>query len=372
MTLDLVNLTQELIDIKSVSRWSNVQISNHLDKCFREQNFQTERLEYVDENGESKVSIVGKKGTGTGGLAFFSHTDTVPGQEEDWEPYRSIVRDGRVFGRGACDMKGPLAASIVAAADLHPDQLKSPVYVMATADEEVGGGGAQQVARESRFFREGKPRYAVVAEPTEMVPIYAHKGGATITITALGKAAHTSTDLGISANFLIAPFLAEMAELSKEVSQDPRFQNFEFNPPSNGFNMVFNDGGTRQNVTAAKSVCEICFRPMPGDKSTELVDIITRKAERYGLKVKSRLKDSFHVPPTSSLVQLASRVAGGKTPATVPFGTDAGWIQNGVDELVVLGPGNIAQAHTVGEWVSITQLEQAVAVYRQLIQEVCS
>ena len=250
MNLDPVSLTRDLVAIKSVSRWSNARVSGLVEEWFREHGFEIERLDYVDENGETKVSIVGRKGRGTGGLAFFSHTDTVPGQEEDWDPYDPVVGDGRISGRGSCDMKGPLAATMAAAASVDPGELEQPVLVMATADEEVGGGGAKQVVRESRFFSETQPRYAVVAEPTELWPVYAHKGGVLVMATARGEAAHTSTDLGTSANFLIAPFLAEMAELAKDVKRNPRYRNADFDPPTNGFNMVFDDGGTRPNVSA--------------------------------------------------------------------------------------------------------------------------
>jgi acetylornithine deacetylase len=242
---------------------------------------------------------------------------------------------------------------------------------MATADEEVGGGGARQVVRESRFFKETRPNFAVVAEPTELRPVYAHKGGALIMATARGEAAHTSTDLGTSANFLIAPFLAEMAELAKEVRRDPRYRNQDFDPPTNGFNMVFDDGGTRPNVSAARSTCQIGFRPMPGDESRELMEIVAGRARAHGLEVKTQFKGPFYVPPGAGLVQLASRASGGRKPQTVPYGTDSIWIKDQVDELVVLGPGNIAQAHTVGEWISIGQLEEAVEIYRRMIREVC-
>jgi acetylornithine deacetylase len=371
MQLDPVSLTRDLVAVKSVSRWSNSLVSDLVEERFREHGFETERLDYVDENGETKVSIVGRKGSGTGGLAFFSHTDTVPGQEEDWDPYDPVVGDGKVSGRGSCDMKGPLAATMAAAAAVDSGDLEKPVLVMATADEEVGGGGAKQVVRESRFFREAGPSYAVVAEPTQLWPVYAHKGGVLVMATARGRAAHTSTDLGTSANFLIAPFLAEMAELAKDVKGDPRYRNPDFDPPTNGFNMVFDDGGTRPNVSAARSTCQIGFRPMPGDESRKLMEIVIGRARAHGLEVETGFKGPFYVSPDADLVQLASRASGGRKPKTVPYGTDSIWIKDQVDELVVLGPGNIAQAHTVGEWISIEQLEEAVEIYGRMIREVC-
>ena len=369
MALTLVTLTRELIDIRSVSRWSNVEISDRLEQRMCESNFEVERLEYRDENGERKSSLVAKRGSGSGGLAFISHTDTVPGQEEDWAAFESVVQEGRILGRGSCDMKGPLAATLVAAAGVDEESLKRPVFVLATADEEVGGQGAQQVVRESALFNGERPRLGVIAEPTGLVPVYAHKGGAGVLVTAQGKAAHTSTDRGVSANFVLAPFLAEMADLSRQVKKDPRFINREFTPPTNGFNMVVDDGGTRPNVTAAKATACVGFRPAPGDQSEALVETIVEKAEKHGLRAEPHISAPFYVSPESELVRLASQVTG-RQPQTAPYGTDAIWFRD-VLELVVLGPGDIGQAHTVGESISVEGLEEAVCVYRQLIDRVC-
>ncbi len=363
-------MTREFVDVMSVSRWSNAAISDLVETRMTECGLEVERLSYVDENGERKVSLVGRKGEGEGGLAFLSHTDTVPGQEQDWDAFHGVVEGNRLLGRGSCDMKGPLACTMIAAARVDADRLKKPLLVVATADEEVGGGGAHQVATESRTMAAVRPTYGVVAEPTSLTPVYAHKGAAHVIVTAHGRAAHTSTDLGDSANFKIAPFLAEMAEIAQQIKTDPRYQNPEFDPPSNGFNMVITDYDTRQNVSAARSTCHICFRTMPNDRSEELVDDLVSRAKHYGFEVTSSLSKPFYAGPGNPIVQLASEVTGGKTPETVPYGTDAPHFREQL-EMVVLGPGSIEQAHTVGEYVEIPQLYEAVDIYSRMIHEVC-
>ncbi|MBM3264287.1 MAG: M20/M25/M40 family metallo-hydrolase [candidate division Zixibacteria bacterium] len=370
MGLDAVGLTRDMVDIKSVSRWNNVAISEYVESWMKAKGFDVEWLEYTDENGERKVSLVGKKGEGAGGVGFFSHTDTVPGQEEDWDPYRSEVKEGRLYGRGSCDMKGPLAATMIAAAAVDASRLKKAVIVAATADEELGGAGAQQVTDESRLMNEALPAYGIVAEPTMLTPVYAHKGGATITVTANGHAAHTSTDLGVSANFLIAPFLAEIAAMAKPIKTDPRYMNHEFNPPSNGFNMVINDYGTRSNVFAARSTAIIGFRPMPGDHSEALLEEIAQRAKNYGFDVKTHINQGYRITPDAPVIQLASRLTGDRKPETVPYGTDALRFAQKIP-CVVFGPGSITQAHTVGEYIDVSQLQQAVDVYTRMIETVC-
>ena len=127
-------------------------------------------------------------------------------------------------------MKGPLAASIVAARRFSAGDLKRPLVVGVTADEERAHVGAHDIVKRSQTLTSGWPQYCIVCEPSELQPVYAHKGGAGITVTARGMAAHTSTDKGQSANFKIAPFLAEMTELAQVFRTEERFQNPLFRP----------------------------------------------------------------------------------------------------------------------------------------------
>src|SRR5215211_3077740 len=116
MQLNVARLAQELIAVDSVSQRSNAVVSDLLEGVLKRCAFDVERLEFVDANGQRKVSLVAKRGSGTGGLAFFSHSDTVPGTNWSRDPWSPAIEDGRLIGLGSCDMKGPLAATVVAAA----------------------------------------------------------------------------------------------------------------------------------------------------------------------------------------------------------------------------------------------------------------
>lgn len=369
-SLDVIQLTQDIVAIKSESQVSNAQVSDFLQETLERCGFEVERLEYLDDNGERKASLVAKKGGGSGGLGFFSHSDTVPGEAGEWEPFKPIIENGRLIGRGSCDMKGPLAATIVAAADIDPATLKQPLFIVVTADEEVGFGGAYQVAAESQLLKAGWPEAAVIAEPTRLIPVYAHKGGIHIFVTAYGRAAHSSTDKGISANFLIAPFLAEMAELATLFRRDERYMNHEFDPPTNGFNMVLDDGNCKINVTAAKTVCTLSIRIMPNDNHEQAIDMILEKAQKYKLEVTRRGLETFYIEPQAEVVQAALKATGLAKAETVPYGTEASVFQKYVP-CVVLGPGNIIYAHTVGEWIDLAELSRSVGVYQRMIERFC-
>jgi acetylornithine deacetylase len=368
--LDVVSLTKDLVAIDSVSRQSNAAIAAALEPVLRRAGFTVERLEHRDANGELKINLIGVKGAGTGALGFFSHVDTVPGTGWDRDPWTPAVEGDRLIGLGSCDMKGPLAATIVAAASVDANSLTRPILLAATADEETSLQGAIEVMTRSELFRAANPRFGVVAEPTGLTPVYAHKGAALLYVTAHGVAAHTSTDRGVSANFLIAPFLAEMAELATCLKTDASFRRPEFDPPTPGFNMTLDDGGCKQNVTAAKTVCTLCFRPMPNDRTSDVVDYITERAHHHGLEIRTVVYPSFAVAPDAEIVRAALAATGAPAATTVPYGTEATYYQDALD-LVILGPGNIAQAHTNGEWISVSELQTAVTAYTRMIESLC-
>jgi acetylornithine deacetylase len=367
---EIIKLSRELVAIPSETTASNAAVSDFLQHWLEARGFFVERVSYSDTAGEEKVNLIAKRGSGTGGLGFFSHSDTVPGDPRGWDPFDPVIQDGKLVGRGSCDMKGPLAATLLAATGIDTDRLRKPVYVVVSSDEEQGYLGAKYMIEHATTFQKNWPEYAVIAEPTELKPVYAHKGGALITVTARGIAAHTSTGKGVSANFRIAPFLADMAALDPVFRNTERFKNYEFDPPTNGFNLVINDGNCRSNVTAAVSVATVSLRLMPDDHREEQIAMIEEKAGAYDLEVTRRIAEPFYINPKADLVQAACRATGISKPITVPFGTEAGVYQK-FTQPVILGPGSIAQAHTMGEWIDIGQLQNSVDVYKKMIEQLC-
>ena len=369
--MDVIELTQELVKQPSVTRWSNVAITDYLEEQLRSLDGQIERLEYVDENGERKANLIAKFGTGAGGLALCSHSDTVPGQEQDWDPFDPRIEGDRMYGRGSADMKGPLAATIIAASKIDIGKLRKPVYIVVTSDEEIGLVGARYVKEHSRILKNDRPEWGIIAEPTTMIPVYAHKGFIDIKVTAYGEAAHTSTDKGTSATFLLAPFMADIAALAAETKQDERYMNHEFDPPTSGFNMTVDDGNCASNVTSPKTTCNITFRGMPNARSEELTDHIVALAESYGFDVKTDIVQSLFCDTNSRLVKESLRATGLAKAETVPYGTDGAELAAVIKEMVILGPGDIQVAHRVNEHVPVAELHQAVDVYTRLIEALC-
>jgi len=139
--VDALQYAKDIISFDTTSSLSNVALTAHLEDRLKQMGCRTERLEYEDENGVRKASVVGKKGEGRGGMAYFGHTDVVPAINwftEDHGPFTPAVRQGKLYGRGACDMKGSVASMVAAAMRFEAGELIQPVYIACTADEEIG------------------------------------------------------------------------------------------------------------------------------------------------------------------------------------------------------------------------------------------
>ena len=375
MALDVVKLSSELVAYNSVSQLTNVPVTRHVAKVLKSIGFKIEELPYTDENGVEKLSIVGKLGRGTGGLSLMSHDDVVPAANaEDWtgSPFKGRVHKGKLYGRGAADMKGPLAASICAAARFKAKDLKKPVYIVVTADEEISGAGAFDVTKRSRFFQEASSGYGLICEPTRLKVVYAHKGGLGIRIESKGRAAHTSTLKGVNANLNMIPFLAEMKKINDLALTAKRYRNDEFKPAHSEWTISINDHNVAMNISPVQSVCRISYRLMPGVDVTPLIERTKKCARQYGLKCSVMPQGQpLYTSPDSELVRMALQVTGGRKATTVPYGTDGIAFCSKMKEMIVIGPGDIAQAHTVDEWIEVEQLRRGVDVYGRFIDRVC-
>lgn len=366
---------QELVRFNSVSNRSNIEITDHVQEILQRLGGTIERLEYTDPNGVPKASVVAKFGPGTGGVAYFCHTDVVPADRWALEhgPFEPTVRDGRLYGRGSCDMKGSLACFLAALESVGTEALRQPVYITATADEEVGMRGAEQVATESQLFREmveGDSR-GIIGEPTELDVVHGHKGGTVIRVVSEGIAAHSSTLKGKNANLAMIPFLAEMKEIHDETVRDPRWQNPEYDPPILSWNIGINDHTPAINITPPQSICTIYFRKMPNVETRPLVERVEESARRHGLRCTvTDFGQPLYVDPNSDYVRECLELTGRTSSRTVAYGTDGARL-TALKKLIVLGPGSISQAHTHDEWISLEQLELGTSLYRRLIERWC-
>lgn len=367
---------KRLVGFDSTSHLSNRLISKYLEMKLTKHGFVVEKIEYEDARKVKKTNLIAKKGGGFGGLAYCAHSDVVPAKKwfsKKFGPFEPAVARERLYGRGSCDMKGSIACMMAAAQQFAWDDLEKPLYVIITADEEVGFHGAKCVVDESKLYREivENGTKAIIGEPTSLEVVHAHKGSIEITAKARGTAGHSSSRKGVNANLAMIPFLTDIKAIYDEVESEKKWQNDMFDPPTLSWNISVKDNAPALNVTASKSICEMYLRPMPGIDVEPLLDRVRQSAERNGLALEIQSWGNvFFADPGSEFVQDALRLAHRPKSKTVSYGTDGG-IFTEIADKIVYGPGSIEQAHTVNEWISLEQLSRGTEMYAKMIRHWC-
>ncbi|MCK8786449.1 M20/M25/M40 family metallo-hydrolase [Roseomonas sp. NAR14] len=360
---ELRRLACDLVAIDSRSFLSNIPVADRIEQAL--DGFEIERLDYADAAGTPKRVLVAHRGP-PGGIALSGHMDTVPatGWEGDpWDP--RIDAEGVLHGLGSQDMKGAIAAAILAARAVPADV---PATLLLTTDEETSKEGARVVAGRSQLAASLALRGIVVAEPTGLAPVRGHRTHVNFQVEAAGVQAHSSTGRGTNANWALLPFLAEMKALFDRLRTDPALLDPAYDPPFSDFNLILDNHGTAINVTVARATARIKFRYSRSIDPEPVVAAVRAAAERAGLSFDATYEGRPpELPADHPLIRLAAEATG--LPAgTVPFGTDASEMQ-GLAPCVILGPGSIATAHTPHEHVAMRDLEAAVPLFARLLRD---
>lgn len=382
-----------MIAFASVSSTGNAAITDHVADWLAQHRFAIERTTYVDPRGVTKHNLVARRdGHGGGGvvenrgdrepsgLAYFCHTDVVPADRWNGpggDPFAAVIDDGRLYGRGACDMKGSLSAMMSAIERLDAATQRGPLWVVCTADEETHLAGAQQLVRASDEYRRivALDPVSIIGEPTRCRVVHGHKGIHGYQIESIGRAAHSSTRDGVNANLAMVPMLQTLLELHHRCESDRVWQDDRFDPPTLSFNFGISDHAVAVNVVPDRSVAWVTFRTMPAVDGQELVGTMRDQAARLGLRLEHKGGcDPLWTDSDASCVRAFCELARPHTDTasarTACYATD-GAVLTELSRRIVCGPGDIAQAHTVDEYITLEQLDRGTALYHDAIARFC-
>jgi acetylornithine deacetylase len=316
----------------------------------------------VEEVAPGRPNVVGRARGGGGGstLLLNAHMDTV-GYEGMESPLEPRVEDGRLYGRGAYDMKGSLAAIMVAGAEAVRAGLRGDVLVAAVADEEVYSIGAEAAAR--RYPADA----AIVAEPTELRLVVAHKGFVWLEVETRGRAAHGSRpDLGEDAIVGMGQVLTGLGALAQALRDNPSHPLLG----SGSVHASLISGGVELSTYPERCVLALERRTVPG----ETVEIVERQIREIadGAEIRTTfVREPFEVADDEPIVQSVLRHAGGPEIAGVPFWADSAVFAAAGVPTVVFGPGGEG-AHAEVEWVDLADLERCKDVYVAVARELCA
>ncbi len=371
--MDPVSVLRQLVAVDSTSSRSNRPMIDLLEELVRPLGFEARRIEWRDPDGVEKLNLICRRGPDLpGGLALVGHTDCVPFDPEWKEALGGEVQGGKVFGRGAADTKGFIAAALTAAARTRP--MAAPLHLVFTADEEVGCRGAKMLHSEGRL----KPRHAIVGEPTSLTPVRAHKGYCGLDVLVTGVEGHSAfPDVGASAVHAAARLVTEVVDRIQEEVKDQ--QDPDFSPPWTTFNVGVIRGGKARNILAGDCAFTLEWRPLPGQDPERGLRLIEAACERVAASSGGRIAirrtpmrvDEAATTPADARIVRFLEAESGRAAGTTAFGTELPELLALGAEACVFGPGDIRVAHRTGEFVEVDQLERCAQILERAIERFC-
>ncbi len=378
-TLTPRDMLSRLVSFPSVSRRSNLDLIGFAEDYLGRFGIAAHRI--PDATGE-KAGLIARIGPAVeGGVVLSGHSDVVPVDGQTWtsDPFRLTERDGRLHGRGACDMKGFCAIALALVPEMTRAALDRPIFLAISRDEELGCLGAPDLI-DALLEREPRPSAVIVGEPTGMRVVTAHKSGWGYRVRLRGHSVHSSQmHRGVSAVMEAARLIAWMGNQVEANARAAGPAGAGFDPPYTTLHAGRIEGGTADNITARDCWFSGELRALPSESLADWQARVHAEAARIearmkavhpeaAIEIESRMDLPGCVPePGGAAEALARSITGDTGTHVVSFMTEAGQYQARGLSTIVCGPGSIAQAHQPDEFISLAEFEAGTRFVRRLI-----
>ncbi|MBD7947426.1 MULTISPECIES: acetylornithine deacetylase [Psychrobacter] len=384
---DSIDWLTRLIAFDTVSRHSNLALIDDV-KAYCEQLGLTVDLTFNDAKNKANLFVTVPAGKDADeinhGLVLSGHTDVVPVDGQDWtsEPFTATIRGDKLYGRGACDMKGFIACALTllpqAVKLSNAGQLRRPLHLALSFDEEVGCLGAPLLLADLKA-RGITPDHCIVGEPTNMAMVVAHKGIAVYRCRVHGKSAHSSlTAQGVNAISYASRLIGYVDELAQEISHRSDNDGL-FDVPYSTLSVGTIQGGTATNIVP--NLCEFTFdyRNLPHMTQDDILAPIAAKVAELSTQMQARAADTGiellqeeSVPAmtdndSAELQALIIALTGDDTRHKVAYATEGGQFTNSGIPTIICGPGSIEQAHKADEYVALSEMVRCDEFLQKLL-----
>lgn len=368
----------DLVGFDTVSDKSNLDIQNYIEAYLGTHGVTVTRVYNADGTKTNLFATIGPNVAG--GVILSGHTDVVPVAGQDWstDPFQVVEKDDRLYGRGTTDMKSFLAIALSLVPEMQAADMKRPIHLAFSYDEEVGCLGAPAMIDE--MVTTLPPVHAViVGEPTNLEIANAHKGVRGYKFHMRGQEAHSSQPhRGVSAIEYASKLMTEIYKIRDELAAKP-FTGTTFEPPYSTLNVGMINGGTAHNIIAKDCSFTVDYRYIPQDDSAAVIariDLIVGKLsadmqKRYpdaGIEVKINEIPAFKAEKDGNAEGLCKQLSGKNSTLNVSYGTEAGQFQERGYSTIVCGPGSIDQAHKPDEYIELEQVRKGVQFIKDLIK----
>lgn len=372
--MDLMTILQEVIAIDSTSNISNEPLVSYIERLFVDSDVSCHRLQ---SGTEGKYNLLLTKGDpGVAGLTLCGHLDTVPAMRESWksDPWTLTEKDGNLYARGSCDMKGFVAIALQAIE--RADVKNGSLAVLLTCDEELGSFGAEHIARNGLPVQ--IPKQVIIGEPTSLQVVRLHKGHLSMQVSVEGVPSHTGfPHLGKNAAVAGAQVIEAIAQLATR-HESVRTEASQYFPELESFPVLAVatiQAGKAINVVPESCVLGLGLRLLPDQDQAaainELEEVISKSCPLpWSLEMLGD-NPTMHTSESAEINQWLCSHIGQEQSVGVSFGTDGGYLSRAGYECVLYGPGNIAVAHKPDEYVPIVEMEECVQTIDAAVNYFC-
>ena len=375
-------ILKKLVSFDILSKQNNLSIVNWISNYIEQYGIETV---YIYNEEKTQASLYCRIGPAVdGGIILSGHTDVVPvkGQEWDTNPFVLVEKEGNLYGRGACDMKGYIACFLSVLPQMVKANLSIPIYFAISYDEEIGCLRAPELAEHIKKYYSEKPKYAIIGEPSMMQPIVGQKGILYVETKVNGSQGHSSRiEKEISAIHESTRLILWLENKMNELSKESR--NESFLPPHSTIHVGQINGGIATNVVAGNTTFQWDIRSIPEDSIIDIVNNFQDYCDKLE-KEKRKIFSNFKIenillhPPVpglqtnekASIVDFISKITGNRIPGYVAYATEAGQFSEAGFESIICGPGSIEQAHRANEFVSIKQLNLGVQMIEDILKKI--
>ena len=373
---------ERLVAFPTVSRDSNLALVDWLEGYLTGHGIECHRHWNEDRQKAALMAHAGPRIAGA--VVLSGHSDVVPVDGQDWssDPWTVVERDGRLYGRGTCDMKGYVALAVWALVRAQKMGVRRPVQLALSYDEEVGCTGAPpMIATMGQVLPKGSA--ALIGEPSNMKIITGHKGGTGFHVHVKGFEVHSSLlPYGVSAIMEGARLIGWVNDRNAEIqAREPTPIAATFYPPFTTLHVGMISGGTAHNITAADCRFAVEMRVVPGEEVEAHAGAFEAEVARLDAALKAvrpeagvHLERFFGVPALVPEAEgeaeaIARRLTGDNATGVVSYGTEAGQFQEAGYSAIVCGPGDIAQAHQPDEYLEVSEFEAGQRFMERLLAE---
>ena len=378
--MDSVSLLKDLIAFPTVSRDSNLGLVDYVSRMLSEHGIASQLIKSEDGHKANLFATVGPQDRP--GIMLSGHTDVVPVDGQDWTvpPFEMTARDGKLFGRGAADMKGFVACALAAAIKASERKLETPLHLAFSYDEEIGCIGVRSMIETLRLA-EKRPLLCIVGEPTSMQVATGHKGKIGARAICRGREGHSAlAPMALNAIHLGCDFVGALRDEQSRLERSGA-RDGDYDVPYSTVHVGKMNGGVALNIVP--NLCQLDFeiRNVAGDNAADILGRLEAEASRIAHNAKAKAAEAdieiqvfntypgLDTPTSSQAVAFVKSLVGANGTMKVAFGTEGGLFTRDLGTpTVVCGPGSMAQGHKPDEYVELDQMRRCDDMLLALLQ----